>query len=226
MNRDISTTPAAGRMASPPWVIGYVAIVLVVDTLIAHRVTIPFHWSVLHFQPYGFDVFKAVAWLIIPLCLTFRMAHWDWFGVKRWRRSDVAVLAGMAAIGALAVLLIKFVPGLRGFYPSYAGMPAQAKIDFAVFYAIWWLSWLPGWEYMHRFYLLGTVNARWPVWGWILVPVFEALYHLQKHPLEAAGMFAMGVVLTWWARKRENVLLPFLAHFLVEAELLAFQLLL
>ena len=56
------------------------------------------------------------------------------------------------------------------------------------------------------------------------MPVSEGVYHLQKTLLEALGMVALSVVLTYWARKRANVLLPFLVHLAIELELLAFLL--
>ena len=75
---------------------------------------------------------------------------------------------------------------------------------------------------MHRYFLLRPLSERWPRWGWVVVPVSEALYHLQKDPLEMAAMFVAGVVFTLWTSARKNLMLPFLVHAAVEAGLAAF----
>jgi hypothetical protein len=43
--------------------------------------------------------------------------------------------------------------------------------------------------------------------------------------LEAGGMVLYSVVLTLWAIRRKNALLPFLAHLTIEIELIVFQIL-
>ena len=100
---------------------------------------------------------------------------------------------------------------------------------------VWNLSWLPGWEFLHRYFLLKAVQRealdrgrflpgwRWAQWAWLLVPVSETLYHLQKPGLEAVGMFAFSVVLTFWCLKRRNWLFGFLLHLTIEVELLVFM---
>ncbi|MCL4694164.1 MAG: CPBP family intramembrane metalloprotease, partial [Candidatus Hydrogenedentes bacterium] len=87
---------------------------------------------------------------------------------------------------------------------------------------LWTFSWLIGWEFLHRYFLLRPFAARWPRFGWLIVPFSEGVYHLQKAPIEAAGMVVFSLVLTAWALRRRNALLPFLAHLLVEIELVLF----
>jgi membrane protease YdiL (CAAX protease family) len=86
----------------------------------------------------------------------------------------------------------------------------------------WNASWLIGWEFMHRYMLLGAAQKAAPHWGWLLVPLSETLYHLQKPPIEMLGMLALSVVLTLWCMKRGNWLLGFLVHLIIEVELLIF----
>ncbi|MCC6490869.1 MAG: CPBP family intramembrane metalloprotease, partial [Candidatus Hydrogenedentes bacterium] len=81
------------------------------------------------------------------------------------------------------------------------------------------------WEFLHRYFLVRPFSARWPRYGWLVVPVSEGAYHLQKHWTEMILMVAFSVALTWWTVRRKNALLPFLAHLFVEVELIAFMVL-
>jgi hypothetical protein len=60
--------------------------------------------------------------------------------------------------------------------------------------------------------------------AWLIVPLSEFLYHLYKPGIEAIGMAAFSVLLTWWALQRRNILLPFLVHLIIEIELVLFLL--
>lgn len=211
------------RIAIGVSAIAYVAIVLAVDTLAVKNVEWGIAWRELRWWAWGnFDASKFVAWFIVPFVLA--LPAWDggWFGVTRWKRADGWLLAGMILLGAAVMAVVAFIPSLRDWYPSHAGMSAEQKWDFVTDQLIWTASWLPGWEVMHRYFLLRALILAWPRTGWLLVPVFEGLYHLQKAPLEAAGMFVFGLALTWWAMKRRNVVLPFLAHLIIEIELILF----
>ena len=69
---------------------------------------------------------------------------------------------------------------------------------------------------MHRYFLLRPVMHRFPRYGWLIVPLCETIYHLQKPLLEAGGMAVFSLLLTWWTMKRRNMLLPFIAHLYIE----------
>lgn len=203
----------------------YVMLVLGVDALATQDVRVPFAWRlVLQFQPRGFDVFKFAAWFVIPFL--FALPHLDLhaFTFKRWRRVDLYLLAGLLAAGALAVILIPRIPGVRETYRGYGHLSLQQKHSFLFCHLMWTASWLIGWEFLHRYVLLRPWDRSLPRAGWLIVPVSEGLYHLQKAPLEALGMVALSVVLTLWTRKRQNILFPFLVHLAIELELLAFLL--
>ena len=176
-------------------VTAYVAVVLLIDALASQYVRTPVDFTKLIWRTsWGFDTFKFLVWFVIPFALSLRWMDWGALGFKRWKRVDVAILAGMVALGVAAVLFIQFIPALRDYYPRMANTPAVVKQRYFMQNLAWWASWLIGWEFMHRYFLLRAVDRSWPRWGWLIVPLFEALYHLQKHPLEMVGMFALGLV--------------------------------
>lgn len=221
------TTAETGYAQRPKWpttaaVLGYVAIVLGVDMLASHAIRLGIDWRVFCWYVHSFDLFKFMAWFMIPFLFSLRGMDWGYFGVKRWRRVDVLILAGMAVLGLLAVLIIPLFPSLRAVYQSSASLPWAARWMVAGQSLVWTLSWLMGWEFLHRYVLLRQVSARWPRFGWLIVPLSEGLYHLQKPPLEALGMVVFSLILTPWALRRKNMLLPFLVHFFIEASLIIF----
>ena len=206
-------------------VLAYVAVVHSVDTLAHHHVRWIIDWGVFRWQTnWGFDLFEFLVWLVIPLAYSIRHLNWGWFGLARWKRVDWAVLAAAVAVGLGAVLLIPLFPALREQYPSFSGLSAERKWQMASFSLCWTASWLVGWEFIHRYAVLRKVDVRWPRYGWLLVPCIEGLYHLQKPLLEAAGMMLFSLAATQWARRRRNLLLPFLAHAFIEVGLLIFLL--
>ena len=230
------------------WVVVYVVSVLAVDTLAVWGIRWPFDWTfflwgshriqdwalrwgapkgladLVTSWPFGqVDYFKLVFWFVVPFVMCLRGMDWGALGVKRWRRIDLYLLGGLALLGLAAVLVIPYIPSLRAYYPGQRGMHAVPWAQFPV-HLCWVLSWLLGWEFMHRYFLLRRVSARWPHWGWCLVPIFETAYHLQKAGLEAAAMLVFSIILTRWTLRRNNVLLPFLAHLIVEIELILFLL--
>jgi hypothetical protein len=227
---DAETRP----MKFHPWlVMGYVAAVLIADTLAARRFPLPFSWSVFRFELSDLGIQSAFAaqfqlsmflfWFVIPFLFCLRWMDWGWWGVRRWKKVDLLILGGLAIAGLAAVFIIPHLPELRRHYPSLSHLPASEKATFVAASMIWTASWLLGWEFMHRYFLLRHVAGRWPRWGWVIVPIFEAVYHLQKAPLEALGMGIFGLVLTAWAWRRKNFLLPLLAHGSVEVALRIFQ---
>ncbi len=219
-SKKAGAAPRRAAMAA----IAYAAAVLAVDTLAAQMVRWPFDWHGLFAwrMDSGFDLFKCVFWGAIPLAFCLRCMDWGWLGVARWRKTDLWLLAALAAAGSAAMLVIPLFPALRDIYPGLSGAPASARQEFAITYAIWTLSWLPAWEFLHRYFLLTRVDRAWPRLGWLIVPLSETLYHLQKPWPEAAGMLALSLVLTWWARKRRNLLLPLVVHAIIEAQLVLF----
>ena len=204
----------------------YVACALIADTLAAQGVQTPLDWTVLRWRgPLAADLFKFAAWFCVPFALSLPWLDVGWFSLRRWRRADWFLLGGIVVAGAAAMALIPFVPSLRETYGSASGLSPEQKWSMLIHSLVWTVSWLVGWEFMHRYFLLRPVSNAWPRYGWLLVPVFETVYHLQKPLLEAGGMLLFSVVLTYWAIKRRNLMLPLIAHLIIELELIAFRLL-
>ncbi|HIJ64413.1 MAG TPA: CPBP family intramembrane metalloprotease [Candidatus Hydrogenedentes bacterium] len=197
--------------------LAYVVLVHVLDT-----------FQVLSWRlSFGFDGFKFVAWLVLPLLFMMMRGQMDWrfFSFRRWRKGDWGLLVAMLGLGALVMAVVTLVPSLRQTYSSMNRLATAAKIQQAFLgpYGLVYMgSWLIGWEFIHRYALLRQLENVWPRYGWLIIPVIEGIYHLQKPLAEAAGMVAFSLVFTLWALKRHNTLLPLLAHAIIEIELLLF----
>lgn len=231
-------------------VIVYVTAALAVDFLATRGASWPINWSVFRWNPYvlrtyaralgipdeivrsfcawpmqKFDFFKFLIWLLVPFLFSVRRMDWGALGVRRWKRMDGYFLLALALAGLAAVLIIPYVPALRNTYPGMRDLAFPEKWAQLVVRSLWVLSWLLGWEFLHRYFLIRSAASRWPRYGWLLVPLSEGLYHLQKPSvLEAVGMVALSVLLTQWTLRRRNVLLPFLVHLTIEIELIVFVL--
>ena len=206
-------------------VLAYATIVLGADALAASGKTWPFAWGIFRWHmDNGADLSKLIAWFIIPFAFCAPWMDWQYLGVKRWRRGDVYILAGLVAAGMVAVLAIPLFPGLRTAFHGIKDASASVKWQFVSHHAIWTLSWLTGWEFLHRYVLLRHLGRSWPRFGWLLIPVFEGAYHLTWNSWAMpAGMVLFSLVVTFWARSRRNTLLPFLAHLAIELELIGFR---
>ncbi len=238
---EASSKPAAWWLA---FILLYVTLVLSIDTLATMHYKWPIRWGMFDWGPrtlitqaealglpasatgwmgtrafQGFDVFKFLFWFVVPFALCLRGMDWGAYGVTRWKRRDLYFLFGLAVTGMLAMQIIPLIPELRNIYPDLSERSLDYKLAFALRQSIWVFSWLIGWEYLHRYFMLRPLSNRWPRVGWLLVPLAEGLYHLQKPGPEALGMVLFSVVLCLWTLRRRNILLPFLAHFIIEVEL-------
>ena len=167
---------------------------------------------------FGADLFKFTAWFLIPFLVCIWRMDWQWFGIRRWRRNDYYLLAVVIVLEMLAVLCVHFLPTLRSALPDLHG-------ESVLRFAIWNMSWLVGWEFMHRYVLLRRLSASFPRFGWLLIPIYEGAYHLTwPSPAMPAGMVAFSLIATYWSLKRRNGLLPFLAHAIIEGQLTLFLL--
>lgn len=232
-------------------VIAYVAIVLGVDALASVNAQVPIHWGAFQWRPgtffslaesavnalnlpyafctwmqnplvQGIDIFKLIFWLIIPLIFTWRSMDWGYWRTTRWKSNDLWILTAIAAIGIGAMMAMRYLPALQGYYPSHSGSSFALKADFVVTQLFWIVSWLVGYEFLHRYVLLQRLDLHWPQFGWLLVPLFDGAYHLTKAWPEMLAMMVFAVFLTWWTRKRRNLLLPLTAHLIIKIELVAF----
>ncbi len=167
-------------------------------------------------------LFKFIAWFLLPLLFCARDLDRSWFTFHGWRRVDFIVL-GVALVGGIAAMMVVAVtPGLRAIYPSWGQFPLSDRLLLAGSTLLWTLSWLAGWEFMHRYWMARRALAVLPRWGWLIIPVSETIYHLQKPWPETLAMLAFSLALTPWAIARRNALLPFTAHLIIELELIVF----
>ena len=204
--------PPRERDFLTPLILLYAAVVLIVD------------WFYHGPHPYGFDVYKFCAWFLIPFLVCLPGMDWGWYGIRRWRRMDYSIFAAALVLEMLAVLAVHFLPSLRQQLPTAPDTENVSR--FILLYTVYNFSWLLGWEFLHRYVILRRVSVRWPKWGWLLVPVFEGVYHLNWWPVIAmpAAMVLFSLVATWWSLKRQNGLLPLLAHLIIELQLTVFLL--
>jgi len=219
----------------------YVIAVLVIDTLAVRGVDVPIRWSIFHtnfevtvFESlFGsslapewshFDAYKFLAWFAVPLLFSLYRLDLGNFGVRRWKKTDIAVLGVLVVFGIGAVSLIPFFPSLDKIYGGLGDRPSDIRWAYARGNLLWMISWLIGWEFMLRYFLMRKVVNGFGKYAWLIIPALEFAYHLQKPFLEALLAGGGGVLLTYWALQRKNVLLPFLAHLSIEMALLVFML--
>jgi membrane protease YdiL (CAAX protease family) len=224
--------------------VAYVAIVLVYDTFVTLGDVRTINWAVFAWRPAHlaellqpflgrgltqwlhapllreFDLFKLTAWGVIPFLLCLWRLDTGWFGMGRWKRSDRTLLIACCVLAVAAVGLVRLVPQLAEIYPAAPrGWTFSKRLILFGGGLLWVASWLPAWEFLHRYFLLRRVSADFPKYGWLVVPLSETLYHLHKPPLETAGMLVFSLLATWWTLKRRNLLLPLLVHLVVEVAL-------
>ena len=210
----------------------YSVSVLATDAFAAVGVGWPIDWTVFRWWPardwdapflLRFDGFKFLFWFAIPFCCCLPWMDWGALGIRGWKKIDAAILLFILLGGLGAMALIPHVPALAKLYYHPSNLPSDVRNLIAMQHLVWVFSWLLGWEFLHRYFLLRPLRACWPKYGWLAVPLAETLYHLQKPGLEVLGMAAFSLILTPWAIRRKNVLLPFLAHFIIEVELILFM---
>ena len=231
---DVAPLPPSTRLVIA--VVLYVFIVLAVDVLALYGDKGFINWRIFQWSPASIwhvaglsaprwanslpyrqiDLFKFTFWFLIPVAICVRRMEWNWFSLRSWKRADWLLLGIMLLLGGIAVGSIPLISSLHTTYPGLGGTSASRNHVYFIAYLLWTASWLPGWEFMHRYFLLRTVMQRFPRFGWLIVPLCETIYHLQKPLLEAGGMAVFSLLLTWWTMKRRNMLLPFVAHLYIE----------
>ena len=227
-------------------VLVYVFTVLAIDTLAAQASKWPFAWAWFRWSPSSlanlcvdigvpassvswlysgvlaqFDLFKFTFWFLVPFLFCLRRMDWGWFGASRIRRVDLVLLGVFMLLCVVAVLLVPYLPGVSEYYGAAAHRGGHRFYRFCAD-GLWVLSWLVGWEFLHRYVLLRAADGRWARWGWLIVPLSETLYHLQKPLLETAGMGVFSLIATAWTRARRNMLPAFLVHLAIELALVLY----
>jgi membrane protease YdiL (CAAX protease family) len=201
----------------------YAVFALTVDSLSTNHTHWIINWSRFYWRlNSGFEMSTAILWLGIPVLLMWRDLDVRVFTFARWKKTDVWLLIALMLVGACGVYLIKFIPVLNQYYQPQSHLSMAMKWSYAMGYLVWLSSWLIGWEFLHRVFLMQYLQVVLGKIGPCCIPVFEFVFHLQKSIPEALGMLLLSIVLTYWSYKRKNVLLPFLAHLAIELTLLAY----
>jgi membrane protease YdiL (CAAX protease family) len=207
--------------------LAYVLAVHGIDTLAAQNVHWLTDWHVFRIQSdSGFDAFKFTAWFVVPLVVFLPTIDWQFFTFRRWKLVDFYLLAFFALVAVVVVAAIPLFPDLRETYSPVSDMSGPARMQYLFHQLTWTLSWLVGWEFLHRYVLLTRLRHWWAPQAWVVVPIVEGLYHVVqgKDWLESLGMVVFSVVMCAWTIKRDNVLLPFFAHLMIELALIGFLL--
>ncbi len=220
-------SPLALRAAAILAVI-YVLAAHAVDTLAANGSVLGIEWSRFRWNlGNGIDLFKFIAWFLIPLALSIPTLDFGYFTFRRWKRVDWMLLALFVVGGGIVVFLLPYWPGVGDYYGGWGHLAPSRRWDYAMSRFLWTLSWLSGWEFAHRYFLIRPLQAAWPR-GWIavlvIVPAIEVLYHViqEKPMLESLGMGGLSLLMCAWTLSRRNSLLPFLGHLAIEVELIAY----
>lgn len=176
--------------------------------------------------------FRASTFLartLFPLFVSFSFLGYSWaqmgFAKPRLSARLWRWVLGFAVLVVVLVPLIQLSQNSQQFY-RYLNAPGPAQARFWSF-AVFTLSTLPAWEWMHRSFLLfglrNILTRDFKLKPEIVHPLiiaqvcaFEVLFHFQKPMLEALGMIVASFALSWLALESESIWLSFLLHHLVE----------
>jgi hypothetical protein len=186
----------------------YVAMVLFVDHL--GKFSLPAN-------QYRFIFWFAVPFVFFLLTVysaESRSEILHWLDVRALSRKEWHVASALTLCMVLAIAVIPLVPSLADYYK-----PGRINVGRRL---IWLAAWFPGWELMHRCLLAYHIPRSLPRHAWLLIPLFEGVYHFNKPWPEMLGMFAWSGALTYWTIKRKNACLAILAHLVLECLLIAY----
>ena len=185
--KEPSRAPLSGKLVAS-FALLYVVIVLIVDTLAVRGVDVPIRWAMFHTNVEmsvleailgrapapewsHFDTYKFAAWLLIPLVLSLYTFDFGYFSVFRWRKSDLAILAVLSIFGIGAVAMIPLFPSLSAIYNGLGDQPSDIWFAYATGNLLWMFSWLVGWEFMLRYFLLRKVVDGFGRHAWLMIPL-------------------------------------------------------
>jgi hypothetical protein len=166
--------------------------------------------------------YRFIFWFTVPLVLFLltvflsedRRVILHWLDVRSISRKEWYVASALMLFLVLVIAVIPIVPSLADYYK-----PGRINVSYQFF---WLLAWFPGWELMHRCLLAYHIPRSLPKYSWLLIPLFEGLYHFNKPWPEMLGMFAWSGALTFYTIKRKNACLAILAHLVLECLLIAY----
>lgn len=186
----------------------YVALVLIVDHI--GKLSLPA------------NQYRFVFWFAMPAVLFLLTVFWaknrseilHWLDVRAVGRKEWYGASVLMFCLILVIAVIPMVPSLAEYYKP-------GRINFSRRF-FWLLAWFPGWELMHRCLLAYHIPRSLPKHSWLLIPLFEGLYHFNKPWPEMLGMFVWSGLLTFYTINRKNACLAILAHLVLECLLIAY----
>jgi hypothetical protein len=208
MNNAIATHTRLGDKFFACFCAGYVAMVLYVD----------------HYGKFSLSAnqYRSIFWFAVPFVFFLltvysaknRSEILHWLDVRALSRKEWHAASALIICMVLVIAVIPMVPSLADYYK-----PGRISVGRRL---IWLSAWFPGWELMHRCLLAYHIPHSLPRHAWLLIPLFEGLYHFDKPWPEMLGMFAWSGGLTFWTIKRKNACLAILAHLVLECLLIAY----
>lgn len=213
-------------LAPLAWTLGYVGFVLGLDVAMAQgRLPVAARslLRALHLvhESNGFDWYKFVVWLVVPLAWTWRHPGYRTLSLRA-TRGEWWLQVTVVAASCLAMFVVAATSELSAHYLGGLTNNSAQRWLTARWQLIWTASWLPGYEFMLRRVLLQRASVLGPWWSVALVAAVEFVYHLQKPMLEAYAVLLFSAVLSTWATRRPESLHPILAHLWVELVLIGF----
>ena len=135
-------------------------------------------------------------------------------------------------IGMFFLLLAAFI-GIyfyQGYFSSYGGSfqsLSRSKLDRFINFMVFTSSTLPGWEFLHRCFLLmglsyvfkekeGLDERTAVLIAMAVVWIFEVVFHFKKPVLESTGLLVGSPILSYIALRTRSVWPAFFSHLLVE----------
>ena len=186
----------------------YVALALIID----HNGK--FSLSANHYRWVFWFAIPVVLFLLTVFLAKDRREILRWLDVRAISRKEWYIASALMLCLVLVIAVIPIVPSLADYYK-----PGRINFSYRFF---WLLAWFPGWELMHRCLLAYHIPRSLPKYSWLLIPLFEGLYHFNKPWPEMLGMFVWSGALTFYTIKRKNACLAILAHLVLECLLIAY----
>jgi hypothetical protein len=188
--------------------VGYVPLVLYVDHI--GKFSLPA------------NQYRFIFWFVVPLAFYLwtiyseenRSEILHWLDIRALSRQEWYFASALMVSLVLVIAAIPLIPSLADYYK-----PGRISVGRKL---IWLAAWFPGWELMHRCLLAYHIPRSVHRHAWLLIPIFEGVYHFNKPWPEMLGMFVWSGVLTYWTIKRKNACLAILAHLVLECLLIAY----
>lgn len=194
--------------------------------VLVHSIDISLYYNNINYfiSSTGVDFFKLLFWLVVPLIFSIKHFDKNFYSFKNIKRADILYLSLVIVVGICSMLLIPYIDVLRDYYVMESSLSSSENFSYISYQICWIFSWLIGWEFIHRYFLIKSIKESKIYLALWILPIIEGLYHLNKPWPEILAVLLFSWVLTRWTLKRSNALLPLLAHFIIEIELIIFQL--